>query len=342
MAARLRRRSVGPAAGAAVFVAAWLLAACGSSHPHAAAPAPATTQPPLAPPTTQAPAGPYVWTRESSPALALGGGASTTIAAVQAPSGGRPWLVAGTRASADGSTTATVWRSVDGVNWHAEPLTEPGVDSQAEAVTDWQSGTVVVGSEGRGPSEVAAVWISAGPNAPFSAVRSAELPLGAATMTTVASGGLGLFAAGEASGRVAVWYSSNGRRWTRLAAAEQVVNGATDPHVNSLTVASDGVYAAGWQRDGARDRRRRVDVRRWGPLAAGLDGPVCVRRRRRSHDHLARPGRDRKRPYWVRRRRRRPTGHGLGAGVMDLAERGQLERAVSCVCDGLPPARWRW
>jgi hypothetical protein len=236
----------------AVLVAGWWLAGCGDSHPHAAVPASATTRPPLAAPTTAAPAGPYVWSRDSSPALAVGGGASTTIAAVQATSAGRPWLVAGSRTSASGATTATVWRSVDGATWHAEALTGPGVDSKAEAVTEWQGGTVVVGSMGQGNSEAAAVWISTGPNAPFSAVQPAELPVGAATMTTVASGGLGLFAAGQVSGRVAVWYSSNGTRWTRLGAAERVVNGATDPHVNSLTVASDGVYAAGWQRDGAR------------------------------------------------------------------------------------------
>jgi hypothetical protein len=55
-----------------------------------------------------------------------------------------------------------------------------------------------------------------------------------------------------------MWYSNNGTRWTRLATAERVINGATDPHINSLLEAADGVYAAGWERDG-----NRIDAAIW-------------------------------------------------------------------------------
>jgi hypothetical protein len=169
---------------------------------------------------------------------------------VQTPSGGRPWLVAGTRISA-GNSTATVWTSPHGARWSPQPLTSPGIDSHADAVTAWGSRTVVVGSTGPADNQTAAVWINRAPGSPFVQVPAADLPAPPGYMSAVAGGALGLFAAGQAAGRVAIWYSSNGTRWTRLTAAERVVNGATDPHISSLTVASDGVFAAGWQQDGS-------------------------------------------------------------------------------------------
>jgi hypothetical protein len=252
VAARLPRRIPKAVAATLVLLAGGILAGCGGGHPHTAVPASATTRPPASPPTTQPPRGPYVWTRDASPALDVGGGASTTIAAVQTPGSGRQWLVAGTRTSTAGSTTATVWRSPNGGGWSAEPLTGPAADSQAEAATTWEGRTVVVGSVGRGSARSAAVWVARAPGAAFEEVPPSDLPLGAETLTTVASGALGLFATGQANGGVAVWYSSNGSRWTRLQAAERVINGASAPHISTLTVASDGVYAAGWESDGSR------------------------------------------------------------------------------------------
>jgi hypothetical protein len=71
-------------------------------------------------------------------------------------------------------------------------------------------------------------------------------------MTAVAGGPLGLVATGSADGRVALWYSTNGQRWTELTGAERVVDGADDPHIETLWAGPEGnVYAAGWERSGA-------------------------------------------------------------------------------------------
>jgi hypothetical protein len=71
-------------------------------------------------------------------------------------------------------------------------------------------------------------------------------------MTSVSGGALGLFAAGSTDSHIAVWYSSNGQRWTRLNGAEHVMGAADDPHVEALLAAPEGgVFAAGWSRSGS-------------------------------------------------------------------------------------------
>jgi hypothetical protein len=175
---------------------------------------------------------------------------------VVAPSDGRPWTIAGTRLAADGSTTATVWTSADGAAWTAQALTGPQVDSQASAAATWRTATVVVGSIGRSPNRQAAAWISTAPGAAFVEVAAdqpgaSNLLTGDAAMTTVAGGPLGLFAAGTVGGHVALWYSSDGRRWAQLTGAERVIGGATDPHITTLLAAPDGAYAGGWERNGS-------------------------------------------------------------------------------------------
>jgi hypothetical protein len=126
--------------------------------------------------------------------------------------------------------------------------------------------TVVVGSNGAGSRQRAAVWISKGPGRPFQAVVDASafaaspVPVGkgissgdtggGAVMDHVAAGALGLFVSGLVQGRAAMWYSTNGARWTRLADAEKVVDAADQPEVNALVVAPNGVWAAGSVVDG--------------------------------------------------------------------------------------------
>jgi hypothetical protein len=247
-------------ATAAVLAAALVLTSCGGSSRHQTSPASAgtntttTTQPATAQTTTTAPPDdqPYDWVRAASPALAVGGGASSTLAGLLAPAGSAGWMVAGTRLAADGSSSATVWTSGDGSSWRSTPLTGPQVDSEASAATTWNSGTVVVGSVGRGGDSRAAVWIAATPGAPFVQVASGALSVGQSALTSVAGGPLGLFAAGSANGHVAMWYSTNGRRWTSLQAADRVIAAATDPHIDALLVGPEGgVFAAGWERSGS-------------------------------------------------------------------------------------------
>jgi hypothetical protein len=126
------------------------------------------------------------------------------------------------------------------------------VDSEASAATSWNSATVVVGSVGRGRDSRAAVWIAAAAGAPYVQVASGALTGGQSALTSVAGGPLGLFAAGSAGGHVAMWYSTNGQRWTPLQGADRVITAAGDPHIDALLVGSQGgVFAAGWERSGS-------------------------------------------------------------------------------------------
>src|ERR1700722_2096318 len=103
----MRSRVRTAAVTAISLVLALGLAGCGSNH-HQTVPRTAAS-PSVAPSsTTQPDTGPYDWTRAESPALALGGGASSTLASIVTPVGGSPWIVAGTRTAPDGSTTATI------------------------------------------------------------------------------------------------------------------------------------------------------------------------------------------------------------------------------------------
>jgi hypothetical protein len=250
MPSRSRPAAVRLTLAAALAAATLGVVSCASSNPHRAA---LPTKPSIvpAPPTTAPVAGPYDWARDASPALDIGGGASSILGAVLPPSNGSGWIVAGTRVASDGTSIATVWTSADGSSWSAAPLTGPQVDSQADAATTWRTGTVIVGSVGEGPLRQAAVWISAGPGTPFAEVAADEMPVGEATMTSVVGGALGLFAAGTAGGHVALWYSTTGQRWTSLEGADRVLAGVNDPHVDALLITTDGIFAAGWSRSGS-------------------------------------------------------------------------------------------
>ncbi len=154
--------------------------------------------------------------------------------------------------AAEGATTATVWTSADGISWRADALTGPQVDSQADAATSWHGGTVVVGSVGPASDRHAAVWISPGAGAPFVQRTSPALLADDSEMTLLSSGPLGLVGAGTAQGRVAMWYSADGRYWTRLSGAEQLIGAADDPHIDTLLATTDeGVFAAGWDHSGS-------------------------------------------------------------------------------------------
>ncbi len=249
------------------------LVGCGSSHHGATRPVAATARPgPTAPsvtPTSAAAAtaqgavrrrtgtstsdqGPYHWSRATSPALLIGGGASSTLSAVVASSGHAPWTIAGTRLAANGRSTATAWTSPAGTSWPAEPLTGALVDSQAEAATAWHQGTVIVGSVGPATNRHAAVWISPAAGAPFAQASSTALDTDDSAMTLVTSGPLGLIGAGTAAGHIAMWYSADGRHWTRLSGAEELIGAGDDAHIDTLlATTNEGVFAAGWEHSGS-------------------------------------------------------------------------------------------
>ena len=215
----------------------------------------AATQETTATTATAASLQPYTWERDRSPALDLGGGATSTLSAVVAPGASGDWLIAGTQFKAGGPAVATVWTSPNAVRWSKTALPTPVAEgsASANAATDWGSREVVVGSAGTGPSMRASVWLSENPGQPFlpipdnpvfDAPTSGSLQ-GGAVMDTVAAGALGLFAGGTINGRATVWYSTNGEQWQELNGANSVINHDRGAVVNDILSTPNGVFAAG-------------------------------------------------------------------------------------------------
>jgi hypothetical protein len=253
-----RRKPARRVLGAA-FAPALLAGALTGCTPSSSQPPPSTTtaaaQETTA--TTAPPASlqPYTWTRDTSPALDLGGGATSTLSAVVAPGASGDWLIAGTQFKAGGPAVATVWTSPNATRWSKTALPAPAGESSsaANAATDWGSREVVVGSAGTGPSMRAAVWVSEGPGQPFlpipdNPVFDAPASSGeraGAVMGTVAAGALGLFAGGTVNGRATVWYSTNGEQWQELNGATSAINHDPGAVVNDILSTPNGVFAAG-------------------------------------------------------------------------------------------------
>lgn len=244
-------RSASP--GVALTLAASLtMAGCagaGGSKPTArTAPLPAPTSTTEAPP--QYPHSSYSWDRSTSPQLAIGGGAGSTLAAVIAPTLNQPWMVVGTRTSPAGLPEAFEWTSPDGLTWTPEAISGGDTPSSATGAAQYRGETVVVGSVGTGSNRQAAAWLSPGPGAPFTAVP-VPLSAGPSSISAVAAGALGLFATGTVDGRFALWSSTDGRRFGEQADAEKVIASAPGSRVQSLMAEGDTVYAAGWTGSGA-------------------------------------------------------------------------------------------
>ncbi|MGI8492981.1 MAG: hypothetical protein ACR2KC_06050, partial [Acidimicrobiales bacterium] len=200
---------------------------------------------------------PFVWSRSTAAPLDLGGGPSSTIAglavlprmlsptAVSPPSPG--WIAAGTRTSANGATSATVWSSPDAKSWIPSSLDAAAPYSRATAVAQWGSRTVVVGEAGDGTNSQPAVWVSQGAGLPFEAVIGKDLPIapGSAGMDVVGAGGLGVFAVGHIGDQLAIWYSTDGSHWSRLADAERAVSAQPGASIRTVAVTAHGVFMAG-------------------------------------------------------------------------------------------------
>jgi hypothetical protein len=217
--------------------------------------------------TTTVPVGaaPYDWATDHGVALDLGGGSTSTLSAIVAPGASGEWLIAGTRSSRSGPTTATVWTSSDGLHWSrfALPRPGPGIPTTARAATNWLSRQVVVGSVGTGPDMSAAVWVSQGPGQPFLLLAQsptflppANVPAGGqddgTLMDAVGAGALGLFVAGTIDGRTTMWYSTGGQRWQLLGGADGAINRYPDAVVNDILSTPSGIFVGGTYLDGNR------------------------------------------------------------------------------------------
>ena len=233
-----------------IVVAALVCASCTSganrASPPASAPVPTTLPMPTSttePPPHYAPS-PYSWDRSSAAALAVGGGAGTTISAIIAPAVAQPWVAFGTRISAGGVPTATEWTSPNGTTWTASAIATGGTPSSALAATEYRGETVVVGSLGSGANQQAAAWVSRSPGAPFSPVQ-VPISAGPSSMSLVAAGALGIFATGTVDGRFAVWSTADGRNWGEQPSAERTISSVPGTRVWTLMAEGDVIYAAG-------------------------------------------------------------------------------------------------
>jgi hypothetical protein len=249
----------------ALALLAGALTGCASgSHTPASTTTATTAATPETSATTAPPVSlePYTWERDSSLALDLGGGATSTLSAVVAPGAGADWLIAGTQLNAGGPAVATVWTSPNATRWAKTALPTPTGEGSAaaDAATNWGSREVVVGSAGSGPTMRASAWVSAAPGQPFLPIPdnpvfdppSSGPEQGGAVMDTVAAGALGLFAGGTVDGRATVWYSTNGQQWQELTGATDVINHDPGAVVNDMLSTPDGVFAAGSSINGNR------------------------------------------------------------------------------------------
>ena len=229
---------------------ALVCASCSAGHAAPEPPAPGTTTVPAPPSTTEPPPqyapSPFAWDRSSSAALAMGGGAGTTLASIIAPTLNQPWMAVGTRISAAGLPVATAWTSPDARTWSGAPIVAGGMASSALASAQYRGETVVVGSVGAGANRQAAAWISSSPGAAFAPV-SVPLTGGPSGMSLVAAGALGLFATGTVDGRLAVWSSTDGRLWQEQPGAEKVIITTGGAQVTALLAEGDTVYARGFK-----------------------------------------------------------------------------------------------
>ncbi len=239
---------------ASVLVIGALLASCSSGHGSAS---PASTVPNIpdiattlpVPGTPSKVASPFEWQRSSSPSLAIGGGRSSTLAALIPPEPGGNWHIYGTETTASGTQTPTVWSSPDGLTWTSRPLDGSTLAGAVGSAAFYNGETVVVGSVGSGTSEHAAVWLSAAPGAPFNAV-TVTAPIGPSELSTVTAGSLGFFATGTENGSFAMWSSVSGQQWTLNSGADQAVGTIPGAHVNTLVSIGTTLYAGGSIPDG--------------------------------------------------------------------------------------------
>ena len=150
------------------------------------------------------------------------------------------------------SGTAAVWASRDGWTWqrvvHDEAVFGGRGGQIMTSVATWNYGLVAVGcDQGR-----AAVWTTADGNL-WQRVAHHRQAFGGAgkhIMWSVARGGPGLVAVGDDEGRqaAAVWISSDGESWQRVAHDERIFGGDGRQEMSSVAAWRQGLVAVGCDR----------------------------------------------------------------------------------------------
>ena len=155
-----------------------------------------------------------------------------------------------------GDGEATVWTSPDGVTWSRVPADAAlfgGVGDQVMvAVAAGGPGLIAAGYDSSGGDRDAAVWVSPD-GLVWSRVPADEEVFGGGadqTIWSVIAGGPGLVAVGDdvsgGDGDAAVWTSSDGLAWSRVAADAAVFGGAADQSMQAVAVGGAGLVAVGF------------------------------------------------------------------------------------------------
>ena len=197
-----------------------------------------------------------VWQRVAPNATVFGGEGWQQMNAV---STGGPGLVAvGHDRVGDASQTAAVWTSTDGLVWQRVPHDEETFGDGWLEMTSVATGGPGLVAVGRDESRrAAAVWTSTDGLA-WQRVPHDEDMFGGddhQQMLSVTSGGPGLVAVGQAgrlegqAASAAVWTSTDGTAWQRVAHDETVFGGESRLRMTSVVAHAEGLVAVGSDRE---------------------------------------------------------------------------------------------
>ena len=192
------------------------------------------------------------WSRVAHDEALFGGEGTQEMSSVTV---GGPGLVAVGSDSPDNDSDAAVWTSSDGVSWsrvaHDEALFGGEGTQEMSSVTVGGPGLVAVGSDSPDNDSDAAVWTSSD-GVSWSRVAHDEALFGGEgtqEMSSVTVGGPGLVAVGRDSpdndSDAAVWTSSDGVSWSRVAHDEALFGGEGAQEMSSVTVGGPGLVAVG-------------------------------------------------------------------------------------------------
>jgi hypothetical protein len=202
---------------------------------------------------------PYQWSRVSHDEAVFTRDHAQSMSSVTV--GGPGFVAVGESGLHGNESRATVWTSVDGIDWDRVPHIETVFgDARMKAVTSGESGLVAVGSAtSENGRRVAAVWTSVDgvdwDRVPHDEAVFGESVLAGATMESVIVGGPGFVAVGSdasgqgASSNAVVWTSVDGLVWSRVAHDDMVFGkaeiGRCCTSMSSVTVGDAGLVAVG-------------------------------------------------------------------------------------------------
>ena len=221
------------------------------------------------------------WAIVPDPDGVFGGPGDQEIKRIQTIAGVTLSLVAaGFDTSPGGDRDAAVWTSTNGTDWTQVEAPDLGGDGD-QAIDDlqlFQQGNelVAVGVDTSGAGDAdGAVWTS--PNGTEWTQVASDALGGAGEqhitrlvtpesfdetgVPNLVAGGFEVNPGGDQN--AAIWYSQDGTRWTRERSSADLLGGAGDQQINSLSPAGSSLIAVGFDASGGQDR----DAQVWTALA---------------------------------------------------------------------------